>query len=93
MPNALRRKESTTTIRVKEVTITRIEGASDRIVTSAMICRIVCVWLAPAAPKSKVRGLGQGRLGQQRGEAGRQQQGEQAPRRDVRWPHGCTSSA
>ena len=34
VPIAVRRNESTTTIRVNEVTITRIDGASDRIVIS-----------------------------------------------------------
>jgi hypothetical protein len=35
VPMAERRSESTTTIRVKDVTITRMEGASARTVTSA----------------------------------------------------------
>ncbi len=38
VPSAVRSSDSTTTILVKEVTITRIEGASERIVMSATIC-------------------------------------------------------
>src|SRR6185295_16694824 len=38
VPSAVRSSESTTTMRVNDVTITRIEGASDRIVSSAISC-------------------------------------------------------
>ena len=37
VPSAVRSSESTTTMRVNDVTITRIDGASDSTVTSATI--------------------------------------------------------
>ena len=36
VPSAVRSSDSTTTMRVNDVTITRMDGASDRTVSSAM---------------------------------------------------------
>lgn len=48
MPMAVRSRESTITIRVKEVTMIKIEGAILRMVTSAMICSARSVTPVPS---------------------------------------------
>ncbi len=48
MPIAVRNSESTTTMRVKEVTIIRIEGAMLRMVISAMSCSARSVTPVPS---------------------------------------------
>lgn len=48
MPMAVRKSESTITIRVKEVTMIRIEGAMLRMVISAMICKARSVTPVPS---------------------------------------------
>src|SRR5687767_7616698 len=51
-PIAARNSDSTTTTRVNEVTMMRMPGASDRTVSSAMICSRRPV-LAPVAPSPR----------------------------------------
>lgn len=51
-PIAVRTKEKTITIRVKEVTITKMDGARLIIVTSATSCNIRLLASPPDAPKS-----------------------------------------
>ncbi len=51
-PSAVRSSDSTTTMRVNEVTMMRMPGASDRTVSSAMICSRRPV-LAPVAPSPR----------------------------------------
>src|SRR5262245_22545272 len=48
VPMAVRSRDSTTAILVKEVTMTRIEGAIDRTVTSATSCRACSVSPVPS---------------------------------------------
>lgn len=56
MPSALRNKDSTITIRVKEVTIIRIAGARDRTVMSRNICNTtVGACGCPASSKPTVK--------------------------------------
>ncbi len=54
MPIAVRNSDSTTTIRVKHVIMIRIDGASDRMVTSPTICISRSV-ITPPPVKSNVR--------------------------------------
>ena len=52
-PSAWRRKDSTTTMRVKEVTITRIAGAIDSTVIRTISCTMRLV-VEPPSPRSRV---------------------------------------
>ncbi len=54
VPMALRRNDSTTMIRVNEVIITSIDGASEMTVSSASIWMIRAVLLPPPSPKSRL---------------------------------------
>ncbi len=53
VPIAERNRDRTTIMRVNEVTIIRIAGASDRMVTSAMSCKARSV-APPVGPRSKL---------------------------------------
>ncbi len=53
MPIAVRSKDSTTTMRVKQVIMMRMDGASDRIVTRPTICISRSV-ITPPPVKSSV---------------------------------------
>src|SRR3989344_4028744 len=52
VPSAVRRKLSTTTMRTNDVTMTRIEGASDRTVTRATSWTTRAVASPPVGPRS-----------------------------------------
>ena len=73
-PSAARSSDSTTTTRVNEVTMMRMPGASDRTVSSAMICsrRPVLAPVAPS-PRSSVDAL---RRGGKRRQAHQREAGE-----------------
>ena len=54
VPMAVRSSDNTTTMRVKDVTITRIDGASDRIVISATSCSARSVRPVPSGERQRV---------------------------------------
>ena len=54
MPRACRRNDKTMTMRVKEVTMMNIAGASERTVKRARICSTTAVCLGLPCPRSSV---------------------------------------